>query len=72
MEINEDIMEAGGNIEDIEPIENENAEKMKKCVRQISDLFAVGNIEEAKVCLIRLKYFANIDDKIKQIYRDQM
>lgn len=72
MEINEDIMEVANQPEKMKAFEETNAKRVEEYVREISDAFEKNNIPRAKVNLIKLKYFANIDDKIKQVLRTHM
>lgn len=72
MEMNEELMEASDHPEVIEDIEKTNTKKMEDCIKVVSDAFKVENIPKAKEYLIRLKYFTNIDDKLKEIQRMHM
>jgi len=72
MEVNEDLAEAEGTESAVEELEMINNKRIAKCVKDISTFFSEGNVAEAKTSLIKLKYFTNIEDKIKEIYRKQM
>ncbi|KAL3867341.1 hypothetical protein ACJMK2_044551 [Sinanodonta woodiana] len=71
MEINEELSEATDK-KQVEKIEEENSVELKKCVDELSETFNKGDIQQAKATLIRLKYFENIDDKVKAFYRRSM
>ncbi|KAK3593756.1 hypothetical protein CHS0354_014289 [Potamilus streckersoni] len=71
MEINEKLSEAT-DMKQIEKIEEENNVKLIKCVAELNESFNKGDIQQAKATLIRLKYFENIDDKVKAFYRRSM
>lgn len=64
MEINEAIIEADS-IETIVKLEIENQRVIDQLVRQISKAFEEDDKTLAKICLVKLKYYSNIDDKIK-------
>ncbi|XP_045216916.2 iron-sulfur cluster co-chaperone protein HscB-like [Mercenaria mercenaria] len=72
MEFNEDIAEAVGNKDAVGQLDNINSSRMEKCVEEVSKAFAADDVPKAKECLIKLKYFTNIDDKIKDIFRKHM
>ncbi|XP_060574031.1 iron-sulfur cluster co-chaperone protein HscB-like [Ruditapes philippinarum] len=72
MEINEDISEAVGNDKALNQLDDINNARMEKCIENVSSAFAANDIPKAKEFLIKLKYFSNIDGKIKEIYRRNM
>lgn len=72
MEVNEDVAEAGGDEDALLKIENTNSAKINLCIKDISKAFMEENVPSAKHHLIKLKYFSNIDDKLKEIYREKM
>ena len=72
MEINEDIAEAVGNKEAMNQLDDINNARMEKCIENVSKAFAADDVPKAKECLIKLKYFSNIDDKIRELYRQNM
>lgn len=72
MEMNEELMEASDHPEVIEDIEKTNSKKMEDCIKVVSDAFKVEDIPKAKEYLIKLRYFTNIDDKLKEIQRMHM
>ena len=72
MEINEELSEHQHDVATVKKIEQENAESCEKCINSISEAFKSENIEEAKRLVIKLKYYSNIADKIKEIHRYKM
>lgn len=72
MEFNEDIAEASSNKDAVIKLDNINSARMEKCIDDVSKAFSENDVPEAKRCLVKLKYFSNIDDKIKEIYRKEM
>lgn len=72
MEMNEELMEASDHPEVIEDIEKTNSKRMEDCIKVVSDAFKVEDIPKAKEYLIKLRYFTNIDDKLKEIQRMHM
>ena len=67
MEINESLIEATEDSEELERIEAENNERIQECVKQVSQAFRNKDIESAKSWTIKLKYFNNIDGKLKEL-----
>lgn len=63
MEINEAIIEADS-IEMIVKLEIENQRVIDHLVRQVSKAFQEDDKSLAKTCLVKLKYYTNIEDKI--------
>lgn len=72
MELNEEIVDLDSNAPELKKVEETNKERMNEYIKAISDAFNNDDIEVAKSALIRLKYFTNIDDKIKVIHRKNM
>ncbi|KAL4227390.1 hypothetical protein ACF0H5_012832 [Mactra antiquata] len=72
MEVNEDIAEASTDMDALLKVENINSAKINLCLKEISKTFKDNDIPSAKRHLIKLKYFTNIDDKLKEVYRTMM
>lgn len=72
MEINEELVEGASNSEVMKDLEKSNAQRVAECVKDVSEAFQANNITLAKDALIRLKYFVNLDDKIREIFRKHM
>ena len=72
MEINEELSESQHDVNVVKVIEERNLECLNKCVKSISEAFKNNNITEAKAHVIKLKYYTNIEDKIKEIHRHKM
>ncbi|KAK3097775.1 hypothetical protein FSP39_013081 [Pinctada imbricata] len=66
METNEEIIEADSS-EDLRKIEEVNDQNIKECIQNISQAFGTNNIDLAKSWTIKLKYFCNIDGKLREI-----
>jgi len=64
LEVNEAILEADSP-DDIAVIGAENQAKIDDLVHHISNAFKQNDRVTAKELLLRLKYYANIDEKIK-------
>jgi molecular chaperone HscB len=72
MEFNEDIVEVTDNSQALQQLDDINNARMEVCVKEISSAFLENNVPKAKHLLVKLKYFSNIDDKIKLIRRNKM
>ncbi|XP_033750346.1 iron-sulfur cluster co-chaperone protein HscB-like [Pecten maximus] len=68
MEINEELADADSP-ESLQKIQTENNERVNDCFLEISKAFQDGNITLAREHVIRMTYFVNIDEKIKETYR---
>ncbi|XP_069138489.1 iron-sulfur cluster co-chaperone protein HscB-like [Argopecten irradians] len=68
MEINEELADADSP-ESIQAIQNENNERIDDCFMEISNAFKDKNILLAREHVIKMTYYVNVDDKIKEIYR---
>lgn len=64
MEINETLVEAD-TLEQIQIIGQKNDADLQEYMMQASDLFKAHDFAKAKQILAKLKYYANIADKIK-------
>lgn len=74
MEINEKLAEAES-LEDVEKIGEENQKVLDSLTKELSFAFEKDDLDEAKNLLSQLKYYANIDEKVKelqQLYVDKM
>ncbi|XP_052792896.1 iron-sulfur cluster co-chaperone protein HscB-like isoform X2 [Mya arenaria] len=72
METNEDIIDVASNPPVLQQIQEANNAKMDDCVQVVAEAFRNGDFALAKNTLIKLKYFTNIDGKIKGIQRNNM
>lgn len=70
LELNERIGES--NTEDIEEIENEIASKIEENTKLLSDTFAAADFDKAQEIAVRLRYYVNVQSKVKAFYRDRM
>lgn len=70
LEINEEIAEADS-LETLEPIDLVNRKRLDDYIRSLSNAFQKGDLAHAKHLVVNLRYFTNIDDKIKAIRRQQ-
>ena len=68
MEINEEIADAESP-DALKPIEIANLERLQDNIKKLSKAFEKSDFVLAKQLVIELKYFTNIDEKIKEIYR---
>ncbi|XP_025077042.1 iron-sulfur cluster co-chaperone protein HscB, mitochondrial-like [Pomacea canaliculata] len=57
---------------EMENIENEIVSKIQEYTKQLSDAFSSGDIIKARDITSRLKYYDNVEAKIKAFYRDRM
>ena len=64
MEVNELLAEVD-DIDALRKIGRENHQILTQLMSQVAEAFADGDIEKAKECLARLKYYINIDDKVQ-------
>nr|QCY50103.1 DNAJC20 [Apostichopus japonicus] len=64
MELNEKLSELN-DLDEIKKIGDVNAEKLKGLMKELSIEFESKNYEKAREVLMRLKYYANIDDKVR-------
>lgn len=65
---NEEIIEAE-TLDEIAALGDRNQIVLDDLVRRISQAFGANDTAHAKELLLRLKYFSNIDDKIKEAMR---
>ena len=72
MELNEDLMEVADHPEKMQDLEVTNAKRVEEYVQHISEAFEKNDIAKAKENLVKLKYFSNVDDKIRQLLRTHM
>ena len=66
MEINEALAEVSS-LEDVEQIGEPNLKMIDKLERGIFDAFKRKEVEKAKKLLSRLKYYANIQHKVRDL-----
>ena len=66
LEANEAILEADSS-DDVAALAAENRTKIDDLVRRISDAFQQNDHSLAKELLLRLKYYSNVDDKMKEV-----
>ncbi|CAH1773562.1 unnamed protein product [Owenia fusiformis] len=71
MEVNETLANSADNADTVRLIQKENRKIINGFIVELTDAFANENIKKAKELLSRLKYYANIDEKVKQIQRDK-
>ena len=72
MEVNEELSEHQHDVDIVRNLEKQNLECLNKCINSISDAFREKNLAEAKEHVIKLKYYTNIEEKIKEIHRHKM
>ena len=72
MEFNEELSEKQHDISIVRKLQKENTESSNKCIQSVSEAFKNKDILEAKKLVIKLKYYTNIDEKIKEILRHKM
>ena len=65
LEVNEAILEANSP-DDVAVIGVENQTKIDDLVRSISNAFKQNDHVSAKELLLRLKYYLNVDEKVKE------
>lgn len=70
LELNERIGE--GSTEDIKEIEKEINSKIDSCVALLGEAFSQKNYAKARDIAIRMKYYVNVESKVKTFYRDRM
>ncbi|XP_013415463.1 iron-sulfur cluster co-chaperone protein HscB, mitochondrial-like [Lingula anatina] len=68
MEINERILESD-DAKEVEQIKQENKNNKDNLVKELSFAFRQNDFAQAKILLSRMKYFANIEDKVKEFER---
>lgn len=71
MDLNERLGEAES-VADITSVTNENNAYMEECLSLLSSAFKEDNIDFAKQILIKLQYYTNVDDQIKEKLRKEM
>ncbi|XP_041344585.1 iron-sulfur cluster co-chaperone protein HscB [Pyrgilauda ruficollis] len=64
MEINEKLAESK-NKDNLEEIETSIKVKQEELTREVTAAFEKDDLQEAKKLLAKMKYFANIEDKLK-------
>ncbi|XP_078238006.1 iron-sulfur cluster co-chaperone protein HscB [Pogona vitticeps] len=65
MEVNEKLLEAESEAK-IEDVENFIAAKQEELVQGVSRAFDEGDLQGAKTLLAKMKYFANLEEKVKR------
>ncbi|XP_033118531.1 iron-sulfur cluster co-chaperone protein HscB-like [Anneissia japonica] len=65
MELNEKLSETS-DLETVKKIGENNVQKMNKLLKELAELFKHDRLKEARDVLAKLKYFTNIDDKVKE------
>ena len=65
MSINESLLEAE-TIDEINAVGDRNQAKIDEMVNGISEAFKKGETDAAKDLLLQLKYYANIQEKVKE------
>jgi len=65
MEINEQIEEGDEKVR--RSLQGDLKQKMEELIEEISVSFTQNDLETAKTLVIKLKYFTNIDDKLREI-----
>jgi molecular chaperone HscB len=70
MELNEQIVEANSK-ERVIQLGKDNDTILRKMEKQLSDAFKENNIAFAKEILVEMKYYDNLDRKIKELQREQ-
>lgn len=71
MEVNERVAKIQSD-DELQDIDQQNQKVISNLSNLISAAFRSRDIKQAKALLIKLKYYKNIDDKIKEIRRKQM
>ena len=66
MSINESLLEAE-TIDEINAVGDRNQAKIDEMVHGISEAFKEGDTDGAKELLLQLKYYANIQEKVKEL-----
>jgi len=65
MEVNERLIEASDSLDELREMDRENEGVLKDLVERIGEAFRRDDLGTATSLLLRVKYFANIDDKVK-------
>ncbi|XP_060125440.1 iron-sulfur cluster co-chaperone protein HscB isoform X2 [Zootoca vivipara] len=65
MEINEKLSDANNDAK-IEEMENFIAAKQEELIKDVSRAFEHDDLQEAKKHLAKMKYFANLEEKLKE------
>lgn len=71
MEINETLADAN-DVETVQEIEKDNSEHLNRCISCLTEYFKAQEYEKARDVVKAMKYYSNIDDKVKLFYRDRM
>ena len=67
METNEELAATDADRETVRQIGEENRRTLNELMSEAADHFSDGDIPAAKETLARLKYYANIDDKVQDL-----
>lgn len=71
MDMNEQLSEAEST-DDITGVSEENNARLEECLILLSTAFEEDDISSAKQILIKIQYYTNVDDKIKEMHRKEM
>ena len=67
LELNEQLLEAEHSLAALQRLQADSQRELDALQRRISQAFKRGDTTEAKRLLYELKYYANIDDKIREL-----
>ena len=70
LELNERIGE--GSLDDVHEIEEEIQLKIEENVKGLAQAFAAKDYAAAKETAVRLRYYINVESKVKMFFRDRM
>ncbi|KAK7116242.1 hypothetical protein V1264_001959 [Littorina saxatilis] len=70
LELNERIGEASS--EEIQEIESEISSKIQENVKQLSSAFTAEDFKKARDIAVKMRYYVNVEAKVKTFYRDRM
>ncbi|KAI4498701.1 hypothetical protein M0802_006168 [Mischocyttarus mexicanus] len=70
MEKNEEVESALNDKEKVVRLMEENKTMLHKLSKKVADSFRNNNLEDAKEVLVQMKYYANIENKLKVLKQD--
>jgi len=70
MELNEELIEATDSLDELQRLDKKNDKVLKGLVDQIAEAFRANDLDKAKALLLKVKYYDNIDSKVKNMIQE--
>jgi len=67
VELNEQLLESMDSLEELRQLDKENDKVLNGLVEEISRAFKQDDLDTARLLLLKVKYYANIEEKVKEM-----